>query len=201
MTAPSTERPAPPSDAQDAGGNRPASHERPGRPAHARTPAVIDVEASGFGAGSYPIEVGVVLPSGTSHCYLVRPAETWSHWDTHAESVHGITREILAARGVGIEDVARNLNGILHGQTVYSDAWGHDRSWLALLFHEAGQPQQFRLESMRALLTEAQVEHWRHTRERVIREIGQTRHRASVDALILQQTYLQSLSGDSPPDR
>ena len=31
------------------------------------TPIVIDVEASGFGKGSYPIEVGVVLPDGSRH--------------------------------------------------------------------------------------------------------------------------------------
>ncbi len=156
-------------------------------------PAIIDVEASGFGAGSYPIEVGVVMPTGKSHCYLVRPANGWSHWDPEAEAVHGITRQILAARGVGIEEVARNLNEILRGQTVYSDAWGHDRSWLALLFEEAGVSQLFRLESLRALLTDHQLEHWQGARERAIREVGQARHRASVDALIVQQTYLRSL--------
>jgi DNA polymerase III epsilon subunit-like protein len=156
-------------------------------------PAVIDVEASGFGAGSYPIEVGVVLPSGRSHCFLVRPVDGWSHWDPQAEAVHGITREILMARGTEIEEVARNLNEILGGQTVYSDAWGHDRSWLALLFDEAGLSQHFRLESLRALLTDQQLERWHGMRERVIREIGQARHRASVDALIVQQTYVRTL--------
>jgi DNA polymerase III epsilon subunit-like protein len=156
-------------------------------------PAVLDVEASGFGAGSYPIEVGVVLPSGKSHCFLIRPADHWSHWDPLAEAVHGITREVLAARGVPIEEVARNLNEVLRGQTVFSDAWGHDRSWLALLYDEAGLSQHFRLESLRALLTDQQVERWQGTRERVIREIGEARHRASVDALIVQQTYVRTL--------
>jgi hypothetical protein len=156
-------------------------------------PAVLDVEASGFGAGSYPIEVGVVLPSGKSHCFLIRPAHRWSHWDPHAEALHGITREVLAARGVPIEEVARNLNEVLHGQTVFSDAWGHDRSWLALLYDEAGLSQHFRLESLRALLTDQQLERWQGMRERVIHEIGEARHRASVDALIVQQTYVRTL--------
>lgn len=158
-----------------------------------RVPAVLDVEASGFGAGSYPIEVGVVLPSGKSHCFLIRPVDHWSHWDPQAEAVHGITREVLAARGVEIEEVARNLNEILCGQTVFSDAWGHDRSWLALLYDEAGLSQHFRLESLRALLTDQQLERWQGMRERVIREIGEARHRASVDALIVQQTYVRTL--------
>lgn len=156
-------------------------------------PAVIDVEASGFGAGSYPIEVGVVLPNGRSHCYLIRPAESWSHWDPEAEAVHGIRREILESRGAAIDEVARTLNRILQGQTVYSDAWGHDRSWLARLFEEAEISQHFRLESLRSLLTDHQLERWQSTREQVIREVGQVRHRASVDALIVQQTFLKSL--------
>ncbi len=96
-------------------------------------PAVIDVEASGFGPGSYPIEVGMVLPNGKTHCYLIRPAPGWTHWDPVAEAVHGIRREILQARGVAIEEVARALNEILHDETIYTDGWGHDRSWLALL--------------------------------------------------------------------
>ena len=35
-------------------------------------PAVLDIEASGFGVGSYPIEVGFVLPDGQSYCSLLR---------------------------------------------------------------------------------------------------------------------------------
>jgi hypothetical protein len=163
------------------------------RAPHDPVPAVIDVEASGFGAGSYPIEVGMVLPNGKSHCYLIKPAPSWTHWDPAAEAVHGIRREILESRGALVQEVARTLNQILRGQTVYSDAWGHDRSWLARLFEEAEVSQHFRLESLRTLLTDYQVERWQSTRERVIREVGQMRHRASVDALIVQQTFLKSL--------
>jgi hypothetical protein len=36
-------------------------------------PAILDVEASGFGRGSYPVEVGYVLEDGVSQCMLVRP--------------------------------------------------------------------------------------------------------------------------------
>jgi len=154
---------------------------------------VIDVEASGFGPGGYPIEVGVVLPNGKTHCYLIRPAAAWTHWDSAAESVHGIRRELLQARGVEIEQVAHSLNEILRGETVYTDGWGHDRSWLALLFDEAGVSQHFRIESLRALLSEHQVERWQSARESAIRAIGRTRHRASVDALIVQQAYLRTL--------
>ena len=46
-----------------------------------REPYIIDVEASGFGNGSYPIEVGVVLNNGEKFCTLIVPAANWTHWD------------------------------------------------------------------------------------------------------------------------
>ena len=52
------------------------------------TPIIVDVEASGFGKGSYPIEIGLVLPDGTPHCFLLAPARTWTAWDPGAEKVH-----------------------------------------------------------------------------------------------------------------
>jgi hypothetical protein len=156
------------------------------------TPTVVDVEASGFGAGSYPIEVGVVLPDGRTHCTLIRPASDWTHWDPGAEAVHHIPRGILHARGKAPEEVAVMLNEWLSGRVAYSDAWGQDRSWLARLFDEAGIAQRFRLESMRALLSDAQVERWNGARAEVLAEIGVPRHRASADALIVQRTWQRS---------
>jgi hypothetical protein len=48
-------------------------------------PPILDVEASGFGRGSYPVEVGYVLDDGDSQCMLVRPASDWNHWSPAAE--------------------------------------------------------------------------------------------------------------------
>ncbi len=59
-----------------------------------RDPCVIDIEASGFGRNSYPIEVGYVLPDGRAGCMLVAPAPGWTHWDESAAQVHGITRAV-----------------------------------------------------------------------------------------------------------
>lgn len=39
-----------------------------------KTPNNIDVEASGFGGESYPIEVGVALDDDTKYCALIQPA-------------------------------------------------------------------------------------------------------------------------------
>ena len=48
-------------------------------------PAIIDIEASGFGRGSYPIEVGFALPDRTSYSFLIKPAQSWTHWSEDAE--------------------------------------------------------------------------------------------------------------------
>lgn len=159
-------------------------------------PLVIDVEASGFGVGSYPIEVGVAMPDGKVRCMIVRPEPEWVHWDEKAQSLHGITREILLEHGSPVREVAEQLNEWLTGEIVYSDAWGNDSSWLALLFDTAGISQRFKLESLRALLSEQQVSVWHETKDQVDRETDCQRHRASHDAKVLQQTFLRTSGRD-----
>jgi hypothetical protein len=94
-------------------------------------PTVLDVEASGFGRNSYPIEVGFVLPDGHTFCTLIRPLEHWTHWDAQAAQTHHIPRTLLQQRGQDVREVAQKLNADLRGQTVYSDGWANDYSWLA----------------------------------------------------------------------
>ena len=86
----------------------------------------IDVEASGFGAGSYPIEVGLAMTSGQMHCTLIRPEDNWLHWNVEAESLHGITRDILLVNGKSPLKVAMLVNEWLDGETVYTEDWGKD---------------------------------------------------------------------------
>ena len=100
-------------------------------------PCIIDIEASGFGAGSYPIEVGTVLTDGSAYCSLISPEPDWRHWEHSAEGVHGITRETLREHGKPAAAVAQALNDRLRGHTVYTDAWYHDYQWLARLFDAA----------------------------------------------------------------
>ena len=154
-------------------------------------PAVLDIEASGFGRGSYPIEVGYVLPDGRSKCFLIKPLDAWQMWDSEAEKLHGISRALLHMRGNDIVTVAETLNRELGGMTVYSDAWGNDQSWLALLFDCAERVQGFRLQALSVLLDDAQRKAWAETRRAVAGELALGRHRASNDARILQQTWLR----------
>lgn len=151
-----------------------------------QTPCVIDIEASGFGRQSYPIEVGYVLPDGRARCMLVRPAPEWTHWDESAARVHGITRELLLSHGRPVAEVAQRLNEDLGGLTVYCDGWAHDYAWLAVLFEEAGTSPRFRLESVNKLLRDTQLGELDDARRGALQDMGLTRHRASNDARALQ---------------
>ena len=95
-------------------------------------PIIIDVEASGFGKGSYPIEVGLALSDGSRHCYLIAPARNWTAWDDEAEEVHGIRRETLTTYGRPLQDVAWRLNELLRNKTVYT-AWGWGEQFIYII--------------------------------------------------------------------
>ena len=153
----------------------------------AGSPIVIDVEASGFGRGSYPIEIGVALADGRTACYLVRPEPGWCHWDAAAAALHGLSRDLLHEKGRVVGEVAAALNELLIDEVVYTDAWGMDSSWLALLFEHAGRPQRFRLEALAGLLDDTQRAAWADAKRQVRIEMNLTRHRASADALVIQR--------------
>ena len=155
-------------------------------PTHAHLPCVLDIEASGFGRGSYPIEVGFVLPDGTAYCSLIVPDAGWTHWDGDAERIHGISRSLLQRHGRSAHDVALELNHRLAGRTVYCDNWAHDYAWLARLFESAAISPSFKLRHLRELMSEIGAEHFDETREIVARNLQLRRHRASSDARVLQ---------------
>ncbi len=153
-------------------------------------PIILDIEASGFGSGSYPIEIGVAMPDGALHVWLIRPMEEWTHWQESAEKIHGISRQQLLEEGKDPRQVADELNELLVGQTVFSDGWGVDRTWLALLFYEAGVLQGFRLDSVYSLLGESELETWSEQRDEVLALTGMVPHRAGTDALVIQKTLI-----------
>jgi hypothetical protein len=156
-------------------------------------PFIIDVEASGFGSTSYPIEVGVALDDGKKYCTLILPSTGWTHWDKDAEKVHGISRDLLLTYGTPVDEVADTLNDLLDGVTLFTDGWVVDKPWLTTLFHAAGRPMCFDISPLEIILSEEQMAHWHVTKDRIIDEMNLARHRASYDAWIIQETYRQTL--------
>lgn len=157
-------------------------------------PYIMDVEASGFGSASYPIEVGLALEPGVRFCTLIRPLDHWDHWDEQAESTHKISRDALFSHGLDVAEVASELNRLLAGKFVFSDAWGVDNTWITKLFHAARINRAFSLWALESVMREPQIEVWRDTRDAVAAELGIERHRASNDAWIIQETFVRTLA-------
>ena len=152
-------------------------------------PGILDIEASGFGDQGYPIEVGVVLPDGRKYCSLITPLPDWTHWDAGAAAVHGISREMLASRGRAPRSVAQDLNALVGGGALYSDGWAVDSSWLVKLFYAGGVKPCFRLSPLELILDERQMQDWQSAKEGVLRDHPGSRHRASFDAFVIQETW------------
>ncbi len=152
-------------------------------------PAFIDFEASSLDLiASYPIEVGLCMPDGTLHSWLIAPHVLWQDWSESAERIHGISRSTLEAEGTSVREVAHHLNELLPGQ-VFCDAWTFDSFWLHRLFRAARVRPDFQLESISMLLNTQQVRDWSAIRQQVIHELGLPVHRAANDALILHRTW------------
>lgn len=154
------------------------------------TPSVIDIEASGFGARSYPIEVGIVTADGSRYCRLIKPFEGWDFWDGSAENVHGITRDLLLSKGVAGQQVCHELNKLFTEQTLYCDGWSVDYPWMIRLFEQSKVAMNFRVSAIELILQEEHLVEWANKKSQIQHQLQLQRHRASNDAEIVQKTYL-----------
>lgn len=153
-------------------------------------PTIIDIEASGFGAYSYPIEIGAINSRGERYCTLIKPLNEWTHWSLDAEKVHGIDRELLARHGKTAAQVCGELNQFLGQTTCYCDAWVHDSAWLRQLYFAGRCAASFHLSPIELIASEQQLLLWDATKQRLQQELGIRRHRVSGDAYLIQQTYI-----------
>lgn len=154
-----------------------------------KKPTIIDLEASGFGRYSYPIEIGIVRSDGKRFCRLIKPFDDWTFWEPSAQSLHGISRNDLLNFGVEPKQVCQEMNTFLGNSTAYSDGWVVDEPWLLQLFQRSHVSMRFHLSPIEMILTEEQMNRWDDAKQRVLDELNLERHRASNDALIIQQTY------------
>ena len=158
-------------------------------------PAIIDIEASGFGPKGYPIEVGVITGKGERLCQLITPPKEWDFWDAEAADCHRITRAVLFENGHPPATVANELNKLLKGMTVHSDGWVVDKPWLVKLFHVADVQPLFNISPIEILLNEQQMLIWHKIKKDVTLDLQLQRHRASSDAKIIQETYMRLVYG------
>lgn len=152
-------------------------------------PTFIDFEASSLDLlSSYPIEVGVCLPDGSTRSWLIKPYVLWKDWSEKAARIHGISREQLEQEGLEVSQVVKELNELLDGD-VYCDAWAFDSFWLHRLFKAGQCKPNFHLDSLSSILDKTQINQWQDIRAGVIEELQMVRHRAANDAYILHKTW------------
>lgn len=161
---------------------------------------VIDVEASGLDEESYPIEVGFVLDCGSSFNFLIKPLRKWKHWDNTAQGIHGISQAKLHTDGQKPIDVARKLNEILGGTTIYCDAVYYDTFWIDKLFTDVKLKRKFVIKDIQSCFANKnQLTHY-HKIKNDLFEKGGVRHRADVDAGVLYEAFrLSYILKDSVP--
>lgn len=120
----------------------------------------IDLEASGLGAESYPIEVAWINDeTGEQDSFLINPetAQGWVYWDEYAEEMHGIDREDLVCKGLDIRKACKRLNEKLKDKTLISDAFEFDLFWLSRLFEASGLQPSFRMAGLERILSKEQI--------------------------------------------
>ena len=145
----------------------------------------MDLEASGLGAESYPIEVAWKCPAtGLSDNFFINPDSIshWRYWDEFAEELHGLDRERLVKEGISAEVACQRLNEALKGKTLISDALEFDSFWMRRLFNAVGVSSEFTMAGLDAILSAERLIQYRFIARSQFR-----RHRAmqDVDDLIL----------------
>ena len=155
-------------------------------------PAIMDIEASGFGRESYPIEIGYIESDQTRFCSLILPESDWTHWCNEAEQLHGIQRDDLRSSGLHAKEMTQVLNRNLQGNILYCDGWVQDHNWLLRLYNAVSQSPSFRLSPIEMIMNEDQINIWDETKERLIQQSNQIRHRASHDAYLIQKTWIET---------
>ncbi len=144
----------------------------------------LDLEASGLGDDSYPIEVAWKNSAdGDNDSFLINPDSVpgWVYWDECAEEIHGLCRAELRQQGVAAVTACERLNQRLAGQRVLSDAREYDNFWLMRLYQAANQQMAFQLVGADSVLTAQELEQFEQIAAAQLRQ-----HRAmqDVDAIL-----------------
>ncbi|MDO6488636.1 hypothetical protein Q4503_13090 [Colwellia sp. 6_MG-2023] len=83
------------------------------------------------------------------------------------------------------------MNALLKGETLYSDGWTVDYPWIRTLFQAGREDITFRVSALEMVLKEEDFLSWDKTKAMVREKIGAGRHRASWDARVIQETFLE----------
>ncbi len=156
--------------------------------------AFIDLEASGLGPKSWPIEVGWGFHGWPPRSLLIKPAEAWSleAWEKSAEELHQISPDKLIREGTPPLEVALVLNAAFANAEVFSDAPSFDGFWLYRLYEAAGVRANFKLHNLASLISSLTDVTPEELTEKASQKAPHT-HRAEQDVRHMQALYQLAL--------
>jgi len=154
---------------------------------------IIDIEASGLHFDSYPIELAVLVNRQTNS-WLIKPEANWSYWCSTAESMHGISREMLKKEGLTAAQVIDEFMKCVEtpNRTLYSDAVHWDADWMGTLFSVVNTAQLFHIKSIYDLLEKKQILKFDQAKIRLAESGKYRRHRAKEDVRMIHQAYIEA---------
>ncbi len=120
---------------------------------------LLDLEASGLHATSFPTEVAwIAADLSEGYSAAIRPVAGWTDkdWSPEAEAVHGLDLIKLHVYGEPVESVALALNSALAGATILTDCAHMDGFWARKIFTAAGIEPDFALAPVNAVWSLAQ---------------------------------------------
>lgn len=153
---------------------------------------VLDVEASGLGHSSYPVEVAYASSSGREESYFIKPTSYWlehGEWDENAERLHGLSHQQLLQQGDNIVSVALQLNKYLCGKLVMCHDLTFDGFWLTQLFKAANTSVTFHLIDLSELFDFWGEEKAHLYKEEYGKTLNTNEHRALPDAKRFVEAY------------
>ncbi|WP_293267800.1 hypothetical protein [Neptunomonas sp.] len=124
----------------------------------------VDIEASGLGPRSYPIEIAWKCGiTGESDLFLINPdtGYNWTEWDLSAAGIHGISMDELLAVGVSVNSACDRLNQKLGNRILTSDALDFDYFWMRRLFESAMMKPTFKMQGIDSVLDGGQLIQYR----------------------------------------
>ena len=120
--------------------------------------------------------------------------EDYLKWDSGAEKVTGISRDLLKEQGRPASEVATWLNTELTGLTPYSDASYFDKRWIDQVFQVCGMKRRFNVAQMERLTQRWDVDtalFYKHCRQQYDTLHGDNKpHRAAADAISWANIFL-----------
>jgi hypothetical protein len=148
----------------------------------------LDIEASGLGDESYPIQIGYSFEEKgklVTKEFFIKPAEHWEYWDDEAEEfIHHIPRQALK-NGLSIQDACEKLNLDLIGAEIIVDSKEYDVFWLEKLFSEAQVNMGFNIINIDDYLFKKYgVKNDRYEQERELHEFS---HSAGEDSKVIYE--------------